>query len=181
METFFTSDTHFGDQRILELSRRPFQNTREMNTKMISNWNSIVDSDDIVYHLGDFGDLDVIHQLNGKIILLPGNYDSDADVQRLSSHCSIIQPNTKIEILETQFILIHEPTEAKVTNSFFLFGHIHKLQMVKENGLNVGVDCHNFKPLAVRDIFFYRNAILNEYDENVFIRKLGKNSLGEAE
>ena len=36
---FFTSDTHFSQQRTLELSRRPFKTTHEMDLEMISNWN----------------------------------------------------------------------------------------------------------------------------------------------
>lgn len=56
MKFFFTSDTHFGEQRTLELSRRPFQNTAEMDKTIIDNWNKKVGKDDVVYHLGDFGD-----------------------------------------------------------------------------------------------------------------------------
>ena len=41
---------------------------------------------------------------------------------------------------------------------------------VKENGLNVGVDCHKFSPIDVETVLFYRNAICNHYDENVFLR-----------
>ena len=49
-----------------------------------------------------------------------------------------------------------------------MFGHIHKLQMVKKNGLNVGVDCHNFKPISLEEVLWYKNAIENHYDINVF-------------
>ena len=43
--------------------------------------------------------------------------------------------------------------------------------MVKRNGLNVGVDCHNFRPIDVETIEFYRTAIEKFYDENVFSEK----------
>ena len=36
---FATSDTHFGAERTLELSRRPFRNVGEMDLTLISNWN----------------------------------------------------------------------------------------------------------------------------------------------
>ena len=39
---WFTSDTHFGAKRTLELSRRPFNTVREMDLEMISNWNKRV-------------------------------------------------------------------------------------------------------------------------------------------
>jgi hypothetical protein len=41
--------------------------------------------------------------------------------------------------------------------------------MVKRNGLNVGVDCHNFYPVSVETIVFYTVAIKKHYDENVFM------------
>ena len=44
--------------------------------------------------------------------------------------------------------------------------------MVKKNGLNVGVDCHNFRPINTDTVMFYRNAIEAHYDENVFMEQL---------
>lgn len=78
--TWFTSDTHFGSDRTLELSVRPFSNTRKMDATLILNWNSVVGQEDTVYHLGDFGNGDAIQYLKGKrIFVLPGNND-DSDV-----------------------------------------------------------------------------------------------------
>lgn len=51
---FFISDTHFHHNRIIELSRRPFSSCDEMDEVMIENWNSVIKSQDQVYHLGDF-------------------------------------------------------------------------------------------------------------------------------
>ncbi|HNA90554.1 MAG TPA: hypothetical protein PK989_14665, partial [Anaerolineales bacterium] len=56
---------------------------------------------------------------------------------------------------------------------FFLFGHVHQLQMVKRNGLNVGTDCHFFRPIDLQVVLFYRNAIYLHYDDNVFMERLG--------
>jgi calcineurin-like phosphoesterase family protein len=70
--------------------------------------------------------------------------------------------------------LVHKPEDSKGNNLFWLFAHIHAAQTVKKNGLNVGVDCHNFKPIDMEAVLFYRNAILNHYDKNVFMSELGK-------
>ena len=51
---------------------------------------------------------------------------------------------------------------------FNLFGHIHKLCMIKSYGLNVSVDCHNFTPIDLDTVWFYHNAVLNHYDDEVF-------------
>ena len=72
---WFTSDTHFGSERTLQLSKRPFKSVKEMDEALIDNWNNTVGKDDIVFHLGDFGNYDVIKQLNGEITLIFGNYE----------------------------------------------------------------------------------------------------------
>ena len=74
---YFTSDTHFGSARTLELSRRPFSSVEEMDHALVVNWNKKVTDDDVVYHLGDFGDREYASLLNGRIIFLPGNYERD--------------------------------------------------------------------------------------------------------
>lgn len=79
---FFTSDTHFGHERAIELCNRPFRNAQEMNDTIIKNWNERVGKDDIVFHLGDFAMHpraaipDLVKSLNGQIVLLAGNHDT---------------------------------------------------------------------------------------------------------
>ena len=175
MTTLFTADTHFGHQRTLEFSRRPFADVASMDAALIANWNSTVQPGDTVYHLGDFGALECleyVNQLNGKIILLPGNYETPEMIQILARSCEIIQPNTIIEVEGQRLQLVHEPDEA-LEGEFYLFGHVHQLQMIKRNGLNVGTDCHFFRPIPLEVVLFYQNAIYNHYDDNVFMERLG--------
>lgn len=78
---FFTSDTHFGHERIISLCNRPFLNVEEMDEYMILRWNQTVGPDDTVFHLGDVAmgkiaeTLPLVGRLNGKKILVPGNHD----------------------------------------------------------------------------------------------------------
>jgi len=51
---YYISDTHFGHANIIGFDKRPFQNTLEMEEKIIENWNKRVTKDDVVYILGDF-------------------------------------------------------------------------------------------------------------------------------
>lgn len=176
MKIWFTADTHFGQERTLKMSRRPFKDVSEMNTVMIKNWNSLVAPEDTVYHLGDFGDYEVSKQLNGNIILLFGNYERD-DVKKGEVTFNDLQTkynfkevhNSRQLFIQEPFdcVLIHEPSN-KIPSGFHLFGHIHRLQMVRKYGLNVGVDCHEYKPIDVETIDFYKNAIANHYDKEVF-------------
>ena len=47
----------------------------EMDDYMVEMYNKLVQPDDICYHLGDFGDYDMVKYLNGKVILIMGNYE----------------------------------------------------------------------------------------------------------
>lgn len=172
-KVWFTADTHFGHKRTLELSKRPFESVEEMDQVLIDNWNKIVGDDDIVYHLGDFGDYSRSLSLNGRIILLFGNYER-SDVNRgniktelLSVGYNFYSVYEQNKIYYQDFPMVHEPSKLN-DFEFGLFGHIHKLQMVRRNGLNVGVDCHNYKPIDLETVLFYKNAIENHYDEEVF-------------
>lgn len=178
---WFTSDTHFGSERTLELSKRPFETVTKMDNTIIANWNGCIAPYDIVYHLGDFGDYEYIKFLNGHIHLVLGNYElNDIDkgvitLERLRQMGFIVTNNLKFNLdhyynnsTETETLcLTHKPEDCDKTK-FNLFGHIHGLQKVKRYGLNVGVDCHYFKPINLKEVLWWKNAIENHYDTNVF-------------
>jgi calcineurin-like phosphoesterase family protein len=81
MTTWFTSDTHFGHARIIELADRPFASVEEMNEALVERWNERVAPEDTVIHLGDVAlgpieeSLKYIERLNGFKILVVGNHD----------------------------------------------------------------------------------------------------------
>lgn len=79
---YFTSDTHFGSSRTLNLSRRPFSTVDDMDKAMLDNYNSKVTDDDIVYHLGDFGDYKFAKSMNGHKSLIWGNYELNEFISR---------------------------------------------------------------------------------------------------
>lgn len=80
-KVYFTSDTHFFHERIIDYFQRPFTSVKEMNEALINNWNSAVPTDGIVFYLGDFakGDSaiwsDILCRLSGHIHLIAGNHD----------------------------------------------------------------------------------------------------------
>ena len=198
MNIYFTADNHFGSERHLELSKRPFPNVAEMDKSMIARWNDVVKKDDTVYHLGDFGNPEVILQLNGKKFMIQGNYDDKETVRYLRKYVGFlpsgytfkvpaVEDYSKYYIIDKDddvvqlgdintmtLQLVHETSKAlPITDAFVLFAHIHQLQMVKRNGLNVGVDCHNFTPVDLKNVLFWKNAIENHYDEEVFLPEVG--------
>ena len=177
---WFTSDTHFGAERTLNLSKRPFKSVSEMNDELINNWNNVVAEDDIVYHLGDFGDYTIIKQLKGRVVLVYGNYERRDEklINNLKDELlnmgfyKVIESGILVENMtdEIYFNMSHEPSKHKEMSEhlFNVFGHIHKLQMIKPYGLNVGTDAHNYTPIDLDTVLHYRNAILNFFDDEVF-------------
>jgi calcineurin-like phosphoesterase family protein len=176
---YFTSDCHFNAQRTIDISKRPFGSLEELNKTLILNWNKTVSKDDIVYILGDFGDLTYAKYLNGKKYFIKGNYEryhySDKELKKYFDvvcptdvmHIAV-EYNNKLYHLQ----MTHEPLnlnkEPMTEDRIGLFGHVHKLCMVKKYGINVGSDLHYFTPISMDTILFYHNAALNYYDENVF-------------
>lgn len=81
METYITSDMHFGHVRIIDFCDRPYGSLEEMNEALVTLWNETVKPEDFVWVLGDavMGKRDetlkYIGRLNGTKVLIPGNHD----------------------------------------------------------------------------------------------------------
>ena len=85
MTVFFTSDTHFGDSRVLRIDRRPFPDIPAHDAALIARWNETVTPGDEVWHLGDFAlharperIAELLAALNGRKHLIAGNNDGPA-------------------------------------------------------------------------------------------------------
>lgn len=172
----FTSDTHYGAERTLQFSRRPFGSVLEMDKTMLDRCNEIATEKDTLYHVGDFGSYEMVQHICAPVILICGNYEinymhkqfaSDFDAFRAHlmrlGFVDVVRDSLEVDGM----YLNHYPTKRRV-DQFSLFGHIHGLQMVKRNALNVGVDCHHYAPVDAERLQFFRNAIENHYDEDVF-------------
>jgi len=171
---FFTADTHFGEERVRVMSRRPFKSVKEMDWEMRFRWNSVTNNNSLIYHLGDFGDIEIATNLNGKIVLIPGNYDTNEHLRRFNEPLSRWKEIGKTKDGKPiNAFMTHKPEDGKGYPKFNLYGHIHHLQLVKLNGLNVGVDCHNFYPVPIEEVLFRYKAIQEHYDYNVFSLECG--------
>lgn len=166
---FFTSDTHFGHQNILQYSQRPFKSVEEMDRVLIDNWNNAVAKDDTVYHLGDFafGEpkriKEVVNQLNGNIVLIKGNHDRHPE--KLTDVFGGIYEQLMLKVGGQRVLLNHYPylcyagTYNSCRATWQLFGHLH----LKPNGTgadferivnsfpfqyDVGVDLNGYAPVS---------------------------------
>ena len=180
-KNWFISDTHFGAERTMTLSRRPFKTTKDMDLEIISNWNKLIRKKDVVYCLGDFGeDGSYLDGLNfGKMMFIKGNYERDGKTPKvledIKKHDNIEvfdNDECKINVGEYKCTLRHEPISKnkKEKDEYVIYGHIHGRQLLKEGfGCDVGVDAHRFMPVSEEELSFYFNACEKGfYDEQVF-------------
>jgi len=161
MEYWFISDCHFGHAKILDYCNRPFKSIGEMDFRIVQNWNSRVKPEDVVFHIGDFcfkalKDKDAqyyINQLNGKIIFIRGNHDSNNGVKTCIE-------DVRIYLGGKHLLLIHNPEESCYGFDLVLAGHIHnhwlcktlKFKKYEWDVFNVGVDLNDFRPLSINEI-----------------------------
>lgn len=163
VQTFFTSDTHFGHKNIIKHCERPFKSVQEMDDTMIENWNNVVGPDDIVYHLGDFAlgrgsymqnVLDICSVLNGKKILIYGNHDYPKRLRLMTPfeemHHVLFRRFGDLEIFMSHYA--HRVWNKSHRGSIHLYAHSHGT--LEEIGFSkdVGVDSNNFTPLSLKSI-----------------------------
>lgn len=155
MKTFFTSDTHAWHKNILNFENRPYASVEEMTKDMIEKWNEQVSDEDIVYHLGDLclgnfdQTVDVLKQLNGKIILIKGNHDHSKYYKKIVE-MGLLHEYHEVGITlnynKNQMWLTHYPFEIGLRpRKWSIHGHIHGMESTWDNQINVGVDSPHFK------------------------------------
>lgn len=164
MTIFFTSDTHFGHNNIIDYCKRPFASVQDMNERMVDGWNKTVKATDTVYHLGDvaFHNFECIERLNGKIKLVPGNHDHERAKKVMHLFDEVLPEVHYLKVdKERRFVLCHYPFESwRREYKYHLHGHTHGTAGVKHNRLDVGVDALKwFAPMPIDDIM--QNMMVN--------------------
>lgn len=177
IKIWFTSDTHFGHKNIIRFCNRPWKTSEEMDEALITNWNSVVKPDDIVFHLGDFafasngGWKRIIQRLNGHIFLIVGNHDE----VRYPGH----QTFDLFEGVASQMVLKIDGRTVYLNHYPFLcyggaykqdkyavvqlYGHVHsgphntgldvdRLKLTFPYQYDVGVDNNNYTPVSWEQI-----------------------------
>ena len=162
MAVYFTSDTHFGHEAIIRLTKRPFSSVEEMDAVLVDGWNTTVSPEDTVYHLGDFAHRNsrsAAHYrslLNGTIHLILGNHDENLTSDDLSSFASVSRL-CDVTIEGRDIVLCHYPMREwrlSYQGSWHLFGHVHGRFNRDPLGwsLDVCVERHSYKPWAFAEI-----------------------------
>ena len=149
MKIWVISDTHFFHNNIIKYCNRPFKDYKEMNEKLVENWNNKVSPEDIVIHLGDFSSgnreniTSIRRKLNGTIILIRGSHDHRI---RADMGFIIVEGNLRIG----KYVLSHEPLPSLPKDFINIHGHIH--QKDSYWGKNVSVEKTNYEPIELDSI-----------------------------
>jgi calcineurin-like phosphoesterase family protein len=158
MAVYFTSDTHFGDHRVLNLYPRPFASVQAMDAGLIARWNEVVGIDDEVWHLGDFARTAalaaaILPRLNGKKHLVLGNNDPPPgpDAAWLS-----IASYAELSVDGIDLVLCHYPFrrwKGMDRGSVNLHGHSHgRLKPLLPRQFDVGVDVRGYRPVRLAEL-----------------------------
>ncbi|MGM5018626.1 metallophosphoesterase family protein [Tardiphaga sp. 367_B4_N1_1] len=162
-QIFFTSDTHFGHERIIELAGRPFASTLEMDEAMIREWNGAVGTADTVYHLGDFAFDDhepYLRRLNGSKHLIRGNHDHRRRLKTAKGLWESVDELAHVTIDGAPLVLCHYAMRVwrgSHSGAIHLYGHSHGSLPGDTQSCDVGVDVWG-RPVTLSTIRRYLAA-----------------------
>ncbi|MBY5412682.1 hydrolase [Rhizobium leguminosarum] len=153
---FFTSDTHFGDSRVLRIDRRPFPDMATHDVALIRNWNALVGVDDDIWHLGDFmspraGTCDgLLSRLHGRKHLIIGNNDPEATTE--APGWSSVQHYKELNCGSYHLVLCHyafRTWNQMGKGAINLHGHSHGRLKAAPRQFDVGVDARELQPITL--------------------------------
>ena len=158
MATFFTSDSHFGDHRTINIWKRPFASVAEMDQLLLAAWNETVRPLDEVWHLGDFARKAsevpaLLSRLNGTKHLIRGNNDSAATLE--APGWASVHDYLELEHDGRKLILCHYPFRSwnsQHRGALNLHGHSHGRLKPMPRQHDVGVDVWNWRPVTLAQI-----------------------------
>lgn len=183
---WFTADTHFGSDKAIKKSNRPFKNEEEMDATILRNINEMVRKDDVLYHLGDFAKVNVEKAIAYRkkiqcknVILVFGNHDEKT--RRFKEFRKMFVSTHDILEIERNnrlIVMCHFPIRCWHhwdKGAMHLFGHCHG--MLKSRGqhdlvMDVGVDDNNFKPWSYNQIMDVMKPKFEKYNSTNIVLDL---------
>lgn len=165
---FLISDTHFGHANIITFKRadgsplRDFKSVEEMDEHMVRCWNSAVNPNDTVYHLGDCvinrRCLPIFHRLNGRKKLIRGNHD----LFKLDDYTPYFEDIYGVYVLK-DMILSHIPLHPESITKRFgtnVHGHLHSYRVMHKTYkdkidpkyYSVCVEQINYTPISLEEL-----------------------------
>ena len=162
-EIWFTSDTHFGHQSLVEFRNKThgtsFADSTEMDIQLFQNLDNNIGSRDSVWHLGDvvWGNWEKnstwLKMLRGHWKLVAGNHDTH-DTTRYLEFFKRVVGMRKVKGFMMSHCPLH-PQELSYRNwPYNVHGHIHHKgqNLPREMYFNVNVDVNGLMPVHLDTI-----------------------------
>ena len=162
---YYIADLHFGYEKILKQSERPFASVEEMDQALVHNWNQVVTDEDTVYVIGDVGSYDrplpeeYLAQLKGKKHLIRGNHDTGYEEQeRFFEYFETVTDLFEFDEGDLHITLCHYPI-VYIQGGFMIHGHIHntkkEIHEILEKlprVLNACVEVNDYRPVTLDEL-----------------------------
>lgn len=160
MNVFFTADLHLGHRRMADI--RGFETIEEMDSALLTNWNSRVGPKDRVWLLGDVSfhkeeeTRRLVGLLNGEISLVVGNHD-DLVVRKAPDLFESITEFKEIKLWHQRIVLCHYALRVWSRSHYgtwHLYGHSHGNLADDPHALSmdVGVDPNGLAPVSFEEV-----------------------------
>lgn len=152
---FVIGDTHFGHKKIIqfEAGTRPFATIEEHDAELVRRWNSVVNPNDTVWHVGDvlFGRdaFATLSKLNGRKFLVAGNHDKYPTALYLEHFEKVLG---SVELREC--ILTHMPVHPSQFHRYKanVHGHLHSYKIEDDRYINVSAEQINLTPVLLDSV-----------------------------
>lgn len=135
------SDPHFGDEDL-----RAGMPGRPSDEELLASINKKIGKQDIVFCLGDVGDIEFAKRIRGKVkILVCGNHDAGASNYEEAFDYVFTGPF----MIGEKLILSHEPVETPWALN--IHGHDHT-GAKRKGHINVCLDANNYEPINMNQL-----------------------------
>ncbi|MFC6954810.1 hypothetical protein [Halorubellus litoreus] len=167
MVDYLVSDLHLDHRNIVEYCNRPFDSVEEMNDQLVSNWQAVVDPDDVVLFGGDLtiresasALLNWLEALPGEIVFVIGNHDGTLLSERDDVY---FVEEYRFEHRNVPFRVVHDPADGPSNQTgWLLHGHHHNnhpeqypLVAHDTRRVNFSVELIDYRPLAMDRLVDY--------------------------
>ena len=161
---YFTSDTHFGDTRILRAAKRPFQTIAEHDAHLVARWQATVRPDDEIWHQGDVAPRHKADRLGALLAALPGTKhlitgNNDDAVTRTHPAWASVRDYAELDEGERRCVLCHyalRTWNGMGRGALDLHGHSHAMLKPLTRQFDVGVDAWDYAPVTLETMLARR-------------------------
>ena len=202
---YFTSDLHLGSALINKYAHRPFSSAQEAAEKLTDNICQTCDCFDSLIHVGDFMlsgadrhgseedrglDMtlrDYLSDINTRVTLLSGNHDDghncEADCKSMVLDLNQNYRNVYVNHFPSDNPNYHGLVGYGKKVQINLCGHVHdKWKYYYDNkanvlNYNVGVDCHNYKPVRDAEITEDLDFLFKHHDFSTYFKMTCKDEI----